>query len=175
MKVLGNSKFKEGKIQEALEKWQSTRVVSFPCPLLTLICNPFLEGIRYLDVHPYLPEETEPEIQKPFSELLISLLLNSSLAAYKVGGADNAQLAVSWTTRVLQRLPPSDGDKAKALYRRAISNVVLHEDDDAEKDLLEALTLTPNDQACLRELNGVRERKKAEKERQKKAFRGMFS
>ena len=142
---------------------------------MALIYNPFSEGIRYLDVHPYLPEETEHEIQKPFSELLISLLLNSSLAAYKVGGADNAQLAVSWTTRVLQRLPPSDGDKAKALYRRAISNVVLHEDDDAEKDLLEALALTPNDQACLRELNGVRERKKAEKERQKKAFRGMFS
>ena len=81
MKALGNSKFKEGKIQEALEKWQSTRVVSILGFLLTLINNPFIEGIRYLDVHPYLPEETAPEIQKPFSELLISLLLNSSLAS----------------------------------------------------------------------------------------------
>lgn len=126
-------------------------------------------------MHPFLHEDTSPEIQKSFSELLGSLLLNSSLAAHKAGGVENARSAVSWTTRALDRLTLTDAEKAKALYRRAISNVTLHEDEAAEKDLQEALKLTPSDQACLRELNGVRERKKAEREKQKKAFKGLFA
>lgn len=102
---------------------------------------------------------------------------------------------MGWTTRALDRLTLTDTEKgaqvanalfvhtqlifcvitAKALYRRALANVALHEDEDAERDLLEALKITPNDQACTRELSAVRAAKKAKRNKEKKAFKGLFA
>ncbi|THH04308.1 hypothetical protein EW145_g5618 [Phellinidium pouzarii] len=155
LKTLGNAKFKEGKAAEALEKWQ--------------------KAVRYLDVHPVLPDGTSETITKAFAELLGSLLLNSALAAHKVGGVSNATSAVDWTSRAINRLQLSDAEKAKARFRRALAYIMLHEDEDAEADLHAALALVPGDAACKIELTQLQARKKAERDKQKKVYKSLFS
>lgn len=133
------------------------------------------EGIRYLDAHPVLPDSTTPEIQAGFTELLSSLLLNSALAAHKLGGSDNASSAVQYTTRAIDRIKLSDAEKGKALYRRALAYGTLHEEELAEQDLRKALEILPGDQACTAELARLQAAKKAKREKEKKAFKGLFS
>jgi len=152
----GNVFFKAGKYDEAL--------------------NQYKKSLRYLDYQP-LVEDTPPESVKAYNAQLSPLLLNMALVALKVTPLTNknAEEARSSTTRVLQLNDISATDKAKALYRRALANSQLQEDDDAEKDLVEALTVAPGDDAVRRELEKVRQKKKDKRERQKKAFKGLFS
>ncbi|KAI5120531.1 hypothetical protein M0805_004539 [Coniferiporia weirii] len=155
LKALGDTYFKEGKTEAALEKWQ--------------------KAIRYLDVHPVLPEDTSEQTKGAIGELLISLLLNSALAAHKAGGADNARTVISLAGRAIGRSELSGARKAKALYRRALAYITLRREDEAEADLLEAQSLAPEDEACRKELASVRATKKAKLEKEKKSFRKMFS
>ena len=69
----------------------------------------------------------------------------------------------------------SSTDKAKALYRRALAKSQLQEDEEAEKDLVEALNIAPGDEAVQRELEKVRQKRKEKREKQKKAYKGLFS
>ena len=64
---------------------------------------------------------------------------------------------------------------AKALYRRALANVILKEDDDAEEDLVAAHELVKDDRAILAELDKVRQRKKEHRDKEKKAFKKLFA
>jgi peptidyl-prolyl isomerase D len=64
---------------------------------------------------------------------------------------------------------------AKALYRRGLANIILKEEDDAEKDLLEASRLVPDDKAIAGELAKLRLRKKEKRDKEKKAFKKMFA
>jgi len=100
-----------------------------------------------------------------------------SLAALKVTPTTtrNAENVHNNTTRVLQLDEVSSTDKVKALYRRSLANSLLQENEDAEKDLVEALTIAPGDEAVRRELDKVRQKKKEKREKQKKAYRGLFS
>lgn len=63
---------------------------------------------------------------------------------------------------------------AKALYRRALGYITLKEDDDAEKDLVEAGRLVPDDKAIAGELSKLRQHKKEKRDKEKKAFKKMF-
>lgn len=63
---------------------------------------------------------------------------------------------------------------AKALYRRALGQVIMKEDDAAERDLIEASQLVPDDQAITTELVMVQQRKKTKRDKEKKAFKKMF-
>ncbi len=134
-----------------------------------------VEAVRYLDVHPYLPDETAFETKKAFQDLLASLLLNSSLAAIKATGSSNAQRAVEWSTRALDRLPLSDADKGKALYRRALAKLALGEEDGAEGDLIAARTVAPLDDNVEKELTKVRFAKKQKLDKEKAKYKKMFS
>jgi len=100
-----------------------------------------------------------------------------ALAALKVtpSTTSNAEDARNSTTRVLQLDEVSSTDKAKALYRRSLANSRLQEGEDAEKDLVEALIIAPGDEAVRRELDKVRQKKKEKREKQKKAYKGLFS
>lgn len=64
---------------------------------------------------------------------------------------------------------------AKALYRRGVANIILKEEDDAEKDFLEASRLVPDDKAIAGELAKLRLRKKEKRDKEKKAFKKMFA
>lgn len=166
----GNKLWKEGKSADAFEKWQ--------------------KAIRYLDHHPEFStypgfktplsedpdtpvDEEEVKTRRGFQELLSALLLNSSLAAIKLAGPVNLQTAVSLTNRAVE-FAPSDADRAKALYRRALARVALKEEEEAEKDLVEATKLV-NDQTISSELERVRAMRKANKEREKARFKKMFA
>jgi hypothetical protein len=88
-----------------------------------------LESLRYLDWHPELTtsissEDGKPfteelssepdinaDIKKSFHELLSPLLLNSALAALKLGGASNARTAKELTDRALNEVNLSNADR----------------------------------------------------------------
>lgn len=135
------------------------------------------ECLRYLDVHPVLPEDTSPQTEEAFNAQLTPLLLNMALAALKISPPtnDNANEALKSTTRVLNRSDLSATDKGKALYRRSLAYSHLQDEDDAEKDLVEASALVPGDEAVRRELEKVRGRRKEKRDKQKKAYKGLFS
>jgi peptidyl-prolyl isomerase D len=63
----------------------------------------------------------------------------------------------------------------KALYRRAIAHGGLKEDDEAQSDLTQASQLVKGDTAILGELEKVKQRKRAAREKEKKAFKGLFA
>ncbi|KAF8065023.1 peptidyl-prolyl cis-trans isomerase [Lyophyllum atratum] len=93
VRELGNKLFKEGKTDQALLKYQ--------------------KSIRYLDVHPVLPDGSPPELKDSFDALLAPLLLNSALAAIRTQppSSENAEIAVKNTTRALDRLELNTADK----------------------------------------------------------------
>jgi peptidyl-prolyl isomerase D len=67
--------------------------------------------------------------------------------------------------------PPS----AKALYRQGLAQVVLKEDEEAEKVILEALSLAKDDKAIAAELETIRQRKKAKRNKEKAIYKKMFA
>ena len=70
------------------------------------------EAIRYVDVHyDDLPEDAPPELRDSYSALLAPLLLNSALAAVKLGGSHNSQTAINSASRALEYLELSNADQ----------------------------------------------------------------
>jgi peptidyl-prolyl isomerase D len=55
-----------------------------------------------------------------------------------------------------------------------LAQVIQKEESEAERDLLEASQLVPNDQAIKAELAKVQQRVKAKRDKEKKAFKKMF-
>jgi len=140
------------------------------------------EALRYLDVHPVLPEGTPKEFSDSWYTLMVPLLLNSALCALRLPSASspsthNAELAIKSTTRALNlsafSLTPQD--KGKALYRRALAEVALKQEDAAEADLVEASALVPGDDAIKKELAKVKAKKKEKRDKEKQAYKNMFS
>jgi len=152
----GNQLFKQGKVEDALQKYQ--------------------KSIRYLDVHPVLPETSQPGLRDSFNALLAPLLLNSALAAIRAQpqSSVNAMIAMANTTRALDSLELNNADKAKALYRRALAHAYLKTEENAEKDLVEASHLVPEDAVIAAELNKIRQQRKEKREKEKKAYKKMF-
>jgi peptidyl-prolyl isomerase D len=137
----------------------------------------YLKSIRYLDVHQELPENSPPELTGQYASLLAPLLLNSALAAIRIEphSTANAMTAIGNTTRALNKLQLNNGDKAKAYYRRALAKNVMKDEDGAEQDLTAATGLLPEDVAIAAELAKVKQRKKEYREREKRAYKKMFS
>ncbi|KIJ42243.1 hypothetical protein M422DRAFT_254649, partial [Sphaerobolus stellatus SS14] len=63
----------------------------------------------------------------------------------------------------------------KALYRRALGYGGIKADEEAEADLVQASQLVKGDAAILSELEKVKQRKKAQREKEKKAYKSLFS
>jgi peptidyl-prolyl isomerase D len=181
LRELGTACWKEGAAADALAKWQ--------------------KALRYLDVHPVLPDDASPELADEFNTLRTPLLLNSALAAFKEpGGTEGARIALSATFTVLGLPKLSDSDRgmyyccfcleaqvlemltvacashfaAKALYRQGLAQVTLKEDEEAERAFLEALSLAKEDKAIAAELERLRQRKKAQREKEKAAYKKFF-
>lgn len=112
-------------------------------------------------------------MSKKYNAVLTPVLLNGALSALKVAGVSSARESVKLTTRALA-LELSPADQAKALYRRALARIALKEEVDAERDLIEAAALKPDDAGIKHELTKVREQAKAKKEAEKKKFKKMF-
>ncbi|KAI0258568.1 peptidyl-prolyl cis-trans isomerase [Gloeopeniophorella convolvens] len=155
LRELGTARWKAGAAADALAKWQ--------------------KALRYLDVHPVLPDDASPELADEFAALRAPLLLNSALAAFRApGGAAGAQIALDATLAALALPQLNDADRAKALYRQGLARVTLKEDEAAEEAFASALELAKDDQAIAGELQRLRQRKKAALDKEKKAYKKMF-
>ncbi|PFH50871.1 hypothetical protein AMATHDRAFT_60373 [Amanita thiersii Skay4041] len=162
IREVGSKLFKEGDIIGALNKYE--------------------KSIRYLDVHQELPEKdgVAPELKEAYISLLTPLLLNSSLAAIRATpqaphNTANATIAITNTTRALNKLKLTTADKAKAFYRRALAKNFMKDEDGAEKDLISASELVPDDTAIVGELNKLRQRRRDQREKEKKAYKKLFA
>ncbi|GAA5821081.1 hypothetical protein JCM3770_000082 [Rhodotorula araucariae] len=164
IKERGTELFKKGNFEQASKK--------------------YAKALRYLDRHLELPER-DLALEAEFASLRLSLLLNSALVALKVGGSSAAALGVKSASRALRldgnpdEMPMakrlSEGEKAKALYRRAMARLVLKEEKEAVADLEEAAKLQPEDAAIRKELSGAKQRIEERKKRARAAFGKMFS
>jgi len=157
VREVGNTLFKKGDFNGALQKYQ--------------------KSIRYLDVHQEFPENIPSGVPEAYSALLLSMLLNSALAAIRIlpPTMSNADIAIKNTTRVLGRPELSTADQAKAHYRRALAKNIMKDEDAAENDLIMAHQLVPTDGTIENELAKVRQGKKEQREREKKAYKKMFA
>lgn len=128
IRELGNKLFKEGKVEDALAKYQSQPIVPLCKMILVLIlASPSKESIRYLDVHPVMPDNSPPELQDSYNSLLAPVLLNSALAALKVQPqtSNNAQIAVDNSSRAMDRLTLNKADMGKYYLSVALTDVLM--------------------------------------------------
>jgi peptidyl-prolyl isomerase D len=147
------SAFKAGNFAVALDKYQ--------------------KALRYLDVHPVLPNDAATDLVKAYRDVRFPLLTNAALAALKCT-PPAGKLAVSLATRALSVEDLSAPEKGKALYRRALGKIQSKDDEGAAKDLKESLEYVPGDAGSLSQLKLVEQRRKERAEKEKKAYAKMF-
>jgi peptidyl-prolyl isomerase D len=152
LKDLGNAAFKKGDLQLGLSKYQ--------------------KALRYLHEYP-TPIEGDPEdLGANLNALKISVFSNSALLQNKLKAYSDADSSAS---KALDIEGISDKDKAKALFRRAQAKIGKKSEDEALADLEAAKKLQPSDPAIGKELDGIKGRVKARKEKEKKVYANAFN
>ena len=117
-------------------------------------------------------ENEPPETKKQMDALRFTLNANSALLSNKLKIYDDA---LRYASAALDVADVTDADKAKALYRRAIAEVGLKDEDAALKDLEEANKLVPNDPAVIKELAQVKKAAAERAKKEKAAYSKFFS
>ncbi|EDU45049.1 PpiB Peptidyl-prolyl cis-trans isomerase rotamase - cyclophilin family [Pyrenophora tritici-repentis] len=152
LKDMGNDAFKKGELQLGIDKYQ--------------------KAIRYLHEYPAPLDDDPKDLWPKLCALKISLYSNSALLQNKKGmyaeAADNA-------TKALDIEGITDKDKAKAYFRRATAKVGKRNDEEALADLNQAAKYAPGDAAIVKELDVVKKRVQARKEKEKKAYKNAFN
>ena len=131
----------------------------------------YQKGLRYLNEDPSLENEP-PETKKNMDALRFTLNANSALLSNKLKAYDDA---LRYASAALDVADITDADKAKALYRRAVAEVGLKDEDGALKDLEEANKLVPNDAAVVKELAQVKKAAAERAKKEKAAYSKFFS
>lgn len=149
----------------------------------------YLKALRYLQLHPVLPDDTPADLSSKWNALKTSIQLNCALAALKTNPAQ-PKVTVAQTTAVIQNLSntrPSweastpeeekkhKADLAKAFYRRALGYVAQKDEERAEADLKRAEELMPADAGVKKEQLALNKRKEARVKAQRAAYSKMFS
>lgn len=147
----------------------------------------YLKALRYLQLHPVLPDDTAADLSDKWRALKTSVQLNASLAALKSSPAQ-PKVTIAQTTAVIQNLSnttewdsssaqeaKNKADLAKAYYRRALGYVALKDEERAEADLRRADELMPSDAGVKKELLALAKRKEAKLKAQRAAYSKMFS
>ncbi|KAF1939475.1 peptidyl-prolyl cis-trans isomerase D [Clathrospora elynae] len=152
LKDMGNAAFKKGDLKLGILKYE--------------------KAIRYLQEYP-APLDTDPKDLWPqLCALKISLYSNSALLQNKT---NQFVQAVQSATKALDIEGITDKDKAKCYFRRAQAKIGKKSDEDALEDLNEAAKYAPGDAAIVKELEAVRKRLAARKEKEKKIFKNAFN
>ncbi|KAH8723378.1 peptidyl-prolyl cis-trans isomerase D [Phaeosphaeriaceae sp. PMI808] len=152
LKDMGNAAFKSQDLALGLKKYQ--------------------KSLRYLHEYP-APVDSDPaDLFPKLSALKISVYANCALLQNKKGLFSEAAESA---TKALDIEGISDKDKAKAYFRRAQARIGKKSDEQALEDLNLAAKFAPGDGAIERELDGVKKRIAARKEKEKKAYKNAFN
>ncbi|KAH7383913.1 peptidyl-prolyl cis-trans isomerase 1 [Pyrenochaeta sp. MPI-SDFR-AT-0127] len=152
LKDMGNAAFKKGDLNLGLAKYQ--------------------KAVRYLHEYP-APLDSDPaDLWPQFNALKVSLYSNSALLQNRTSQFTEAAESA---TKALEIEGITDKDKAKAYFRRGQAKIGKRNEDDALADLTEAAKYAPGDAAITRELDGVKRKVAARKEKEKKAYKNAFN
>jgi peptidyl-prolyl isomerase D len=151
LRGFGNAAFKAGDLSLGLDKYQ--------------------KGLRYLNEDPDLTNEP-PETKKTIDALRFTLNSNSALLSNKLKSYDDALRSAS---AALDVADISGADKAKALYRKAVAEVGLKDEDAAVADLEAAIKLAPGDPAITKELAQVKKAAADRAKKEKAAYSKFFT
>ncbi|PLW05103.1 hypothetical protein PCASD_24677, partial [Puccinia coronata f. sp. avenae] len=182
LKEIATKAFKEGQFEVAAKK--------------------YTKAVTYLDTHTVLPYGCTDQEVETYTSLRVTILLNAGLASIKAAqqpevsapvAKKHGRNAMKYCSRVLdmhhsteQPLPKSkegligcykelsDDERAKALYRRGLGEVIVQETEASLKDLMEAHKLVPTDQAIKKELERVRLQIETQRKKERAAFGKMF-
>ena len=149
---MGNAAFKSQDLQLGLQKYQ--------------------KALRYLHEYPAPLDNDPAELWTSLQALKITLYSNSALLQNKTSQFGEAAESA---TKALGIAGITDKDKAKALFRRAQAKAGKKNDEDAVADLNEANKYAPGDAAIVKELDVVKKRVQARKEKEKKAYKNAFN
>lgn len=138
---------------------------------MSLGLDKYQKGIRYLNEDPDLTNEP-PETKKAINALRFTLNSNSALLSNKLKAYDDALRSAS---AALDVADITESDKAKALYRRAVAEIALKDEDAALKDLNEAIKFAPGDPAITKELASVKKAAADRAKKEKAAYSKFFT
>lgn len=149
---MGNTAFKAQDLKLGIEKYQ--------------------KALRYLHEYP-APLDTDPaDLFPKLNALKVTVYSNCALLQNKLNQYPEALESAS---RALDVDGISDKDKAKAYFRRAQAKIGKKGDEEALKDLNEAIKYAPGDAGIVRELDATKKRVAARKEKEKKAYANAFN
>jgi peptidyl-prolyl isomerase D len=152
LKEIGNKLFKQGDLNNALEKYQ--------------------KGVRYLQEYPELAENDPPELATKLSALKFSHYNNASLMQSKLKDYEGC---IKSATSAIAVKDVTDGQKAKAYFRRGTAKAAKKNEDDALADILEASKLAPDDAAIKVELAKLKKTAAEKKQKEKAAYSKFFA
>ncbi|KAF9976531.1 Peptidyl-prolyl cis-trans isomerase D [Actinomortierella ambigua] len=156
LKDLGNNLFKQGQYALAMRKYQ--------------------KAIRYLQEKPTFDDEKDTEqFKQEYYKVKVPCFLNRGFCALKL---ERYEMTIKDMTSVLefeeQRFV-SQADQTKAYFRRGLAKTKSSDLEGGKADLEAALKLSPKDAAVLKELESVKAKLAAKREKEKKAFAKMFA
>ncbi|OSS51352.1 hypothetical protein B5807_03895 [Epicoccum nigrum] len=139
---------------------------------LHLGINKYQKSLRYLHEYP-APQDNDPvDLWKNLQALKITVYSNLALLQNKTSQYVEA---VESATKALDIEGITEKDLAKAYFRRAQAKVGKKNEDEALADLNEAIKYAPGDAAIVKELETVKKKVQARKEKEKKAYANAFN
>lgn len=149
---MGNAAFKKQDLHLGIKKYQ--------------------KSLRYLHEYP-APQDNDPaDLWKSLQSLKIIVYSNLALLQNKTNQFNEA---VESATKALEIEGITEKDLAKAYFRRATAKVGKKNEEDALADLNEAIKYAPGDAAIVKELDVVKKKVQARKEKEKKAYANAFN
>ncbi|OWB83634.1 peptidyl-prolyl cis-trans isomerase activity protein [[Candida] boidinii] len=150
IKDIGTASFKKGDLKLALKKYK--------------------KAISYLDS--YFPDDLADEFLDELWQLKLSCYLNAALMSMKLKKSKDT---IKYSKEALECENIDDKSKGKALFRSANGHLLGHNEEDAVKDLEEALKYVPGDAAILKLLNDTKKLLKDRKAKEKAAYSKFFA
>lgn len=148
LKDMGNAAFKAGDLDTGLKKYQ--------------------KALRYLHEYPTPLDNDPKDLWPQLSALKISLYSNSALLELKLNRFNEAAESA---TKALDIESITEKDQAKAYFRRGQARAGKKNDEAALEDYTQAAKCAPSDAAITRELESVKKRVAARKDKEKKAYK----
>lgn len=151
LKAMGGQAFKSGSVETGLQKYQ--------------------KALRYLHEYPAPLDEDAKDLGERLNRLKIQLHTNSSLLQSKL---KQYRASSESADKALDIAGITDGEKAKALFRKGVAAKDMKNEEDAMEFLEAALECAPGDGGIKAELAAVKKAAGERREKEKKAYSRMF-